>query len=117
MSMRNIFADAAISLSELRKRPQAYFTDHAIAVTCNNRPIGYVIGAEAYEHLMAILRQSQQVNTFKGRFWLTAARLREIAEGVTRPVAASLPVDLSMAFYVSACLVGTGYTSFPMNLV
>lgn len=81
MSTRQIFADVTVSISELRKKPQEYFTDHAIAVISNNRPVGYVIGAEAYESLVSILRQSQQVNTFKGRFRPTAERLREIAGG------------------------------------
>lgn len=80
MSIRPIFANETVSVSELRKKPQEYFTDHAISVISNNRPIGYVIGAEAYENLVSILRQSLQVNAFEGRFRPTAARLREIVE-------------------------------------
>lgn len=80
MSVRPIFADVTVSISELRKKSQEYFTDHTIAVISNNRPIGYVIGAEGYENLVSFLRQSLQVNTFEGRFRPTAARLRGIAE-------------------------------------
>lgn len=44
-----ILADETVSVSELKKSPSQYFTDHAIAVLSNNRPTGYVIGAAAYE--------------------------------------------------------------------
>ncbi len=80
MSTQTILADETVSISELRKKPQEYFTDHAIAVLSNNRTAGYVIGAEAYETLLMILRQSQQLETFEGRFRPTAERLREITE-------------------------------------
>lgn len=81
MSMRPIFADVTVSISDLRKKPQEYFTNHAIAVLSSNRPVGYVIGAAAYESLVSTLRQSQQADTFEGRFRPTAERLREIGEG------------------------------------
>lgn len=80
MNTQTILADETISISEFRKKPQEYFTDHAIAVLSNNRTAGYIIGAEAYETLLLILRQSQQLETFEGRFRPTAERLREIIE-------------------------------------
>jgi len=80
VSTQTILADETVSISELRKKPQEYFTDHAIAVLSNNRTAGYVIGAEAYETLLMMLRQSQQIETFEGRFRPTAERLREITE-------------------------------------
>ncbi|GMR20984.1 MAG: type I toxin-antitoxin system antitoxin YafN [Gammaproteobacteria bacterium] len=80
VSTQTILADETVSISELRKKPKEYFTDHAIAVLSNNRTAGYVIGAEAYETLLMILRQSQQLETFEGRFRPTAERLREITE-------------------------------------
>ena len=80
VSTQKILADETVSISELRKRPQEYFTDHAIAVLSNNRTAGYIIGAEAYETLLMILRQSQKSETFEGRFRPTAERLREITE-------------------------------------
>lgn len=84
VSTQTILADETVSISELRKKPQEYFTDHAIAVLSNNRTAGYIIGAEAYETLLMILRQSQQFETFEGRFRPTAERLREITEKGTK---------------------------------
>jgi antitoxin YafN len=80
VSTQTILADETVSISEFRKRPQEYFTDHAIAVLSNNRTAGYIIGAEAYEALLMILRQNQQYETFEGRFRPTAERLRKITE-------------------------------------
>lgn len=80
MSTLTILADKAISISDFRKKPQEYFTNHAIAVLSNNRLVGYVIGAAAYENLLKILRQSQEFDTFEGSFRPTAERLRELAE-------------------------------------
>ena len=80
MSTQTILADETVSISELRKKPQKYFTDHAIAVLSNNRTAGYILGAEAYEVLLRILRRSQQLETFEGHFRPTAERLREITE-------------------------------------
>jgi antitoxin YafN len=73
-----ILADETVSVSELKKSPSQYFTDHAIAVLSNNRPTGYVIGAEAYEALVSLLSQCQQSETFPGTFRPTADRVREI---------------------------------------
>ena len=73
-----ILADETVSVSELKKSPSQYFTDHAIAVLSNNRTTGYVIGAEAYEALVSLLSQCQQKETFHGVFRPTADRMREI---------------------------------------
>ncbi len=73
-----ILADETVSVSELKKSPSQYFTDHAIAVLSNNRPTGYVIGAEAYEALVSLLSQCQQSETFPSNFRPTADRMREI---------------------------------------
>ena len=78
MSTQTILADETVAISEFRKKPQDYFTDHAIAVLSNNRTAGYILGAEADEALMSILRQSQQFETLEGRFRPTAERLKAI---------------------------------------
>jgi antitoxin YafN len=79
MKTHKILADETISVSELRKNPGQYFTDHAIAVLSSNRPIGYVIGSETYEALVALLVQNQETEHFTGRFRPTAARMKTIA--------------------------------------
>lgn len=80
MGTHKILADETISVSELRKNPGQYFTDHAIAVLSNNRLTGYVIGAEAYEALVALLMQNQVTEHFTGRFRPTAAHMKTIAQ-------------------------------------
>ncbi|VAW51426.1 hypothetical protein MNBD_GAMMA06-1196 [hydrothermal vent metagenome] len=77
-STHTILADETVSVSDLKKSPSQYFTDHAIAVLSNNRPAGYVIGASAYEALVSMLSQCQQGETFFGEFRPTASRMREI---------------------------------------
>lgn len=78
MSTYTILADETVSVSELRKNPSQYFTDHAIAVLSNNRPTGYVIGAHAYEVIVSMLTQMQQEETFQGQFQPTAERMKAI---------------------------------------
>ena len=73
-----ILADETVSVSELKKSPSQYFTDHAIAVLSNNRPTGYVIGAAAYEAMVAMLRQFNQTKTFQSKFCPTAEEMRKI---------------------------------------
>ena len=73
-----ILADETVSVSELKKSPSQYFTDHAIAVLSNNRPTGYVIGAAAYEAMVSMLKQFNQSETFPGEFRPTAEEIREI---------------------------------------
>ena len=73
-----ILADETVSVSELKKSPSQYFTDHAIAVLSNNRPTGYVIGAAAYEAMVSMLKQFKQTETFQGEFSPTAEEMRKI---------------------------------------
>jgi antitoxin YafN len=80
MGAQTILADKTVSITELRKKPQAFFTGHAIAVLSNNQIAGYVIGAEAYEAMLAVMRQQHQTDTFAGQFRPTAERMREITE-------------------------------------
>ncbi len=79
MSTQTILADQTVSITEFRKKPQEFFTDRPIAVLSNNRAAGYVLGAEVFEQLVAIVRQSNQSEVFNGQFLPTADRLRQIA--------------------------------------
>jgi len=88
MSTQAILAEETVSITEFRKKPQNYFTDHPIAILSNNRAAGYVIGAQAYEELLSVLRQSRQTETFEGRFRPTAARLKELAQRGAEQLAA-----------------------------
>ena len=53
--MQNIFADVAVSVSELKKNPTAVMSGAAgmpIAVLNHNRVMGYMVPAELYEAMM-----------------------------------------------------------------
>lgn len=80
MSTHKILADETVAVSELRKNPSLYFTDHAIAVMSHNQPTGYVIGAKAYEAIVAILMQLEENSPFDGQFQPTAKRIQEITQ-------------------------------------
>jgi antitoxin YafN len=80
MSTQKILAEETVSITDFRKSPSSYFTDHVIGVLSNNKPEGYVIGAEAYEAIVAVLKQAQATTFFEGRFKPTAERMREITK-------------------------------------
>ena len=60
MSTNKILAEATVTVSELRKNPSRYFTDHPIAVMKHNRVIGYVVGAELFESMILLIEQDKQ---------------------------------------------------------
>jgi antitoxin YafN len=80
MNTQTILAEETVSITDFRKNPKGYFTDHAIGVLSNNRPAGYVIGAVAYEAMVAIVKQSVGNSFFEGRFMPTAERMKEITQ-------------------------------------
>ena len=80
MNTQIMLAEETVSITDFRKRPSDYFTDHTIGVLSNNRPAGYVIGPEAYEAIVAVLKQAQATTFFEGRFKPTAERMREITK-------------------------------------
>jgi len=94
MNTQIILAEETVSITDFRKSPSDYFTDHAITVLSNNRPAGYVIGAEAYEAIVAVLKQAQATTIFEGRFKPTAERMREITKQGTQLLADASEEDL-----------------------
>ena len=77
MSAKTIFANNTIALSEFLKKPADCFGDEPIAVLSHNKALGYVIGAEAFEHMLKLLEVS--IGSVKGQFRPSAVRLRAIA--------------------------------------
>lgn len=67
-----ILAERSVSISALRNRPAEYFTDEPVAVLSHNKPTGYVIGAQAYERIRAIVAQYEQECSVQARFRPTA---------------------------------------------
>ena len=80
MTTHPIMAEKSVSISALRQKPAEYFTDEPVAVLSHNKPAGYVIGAQAYERLMAIVAQYEREHSVQARFRPTAERLREIGQ-------------------------------------
>ncbi len=79
MAVQKLLAEETVSVSEFRKHPSDYFTDHPVAVISRNKPAGYVIGAELFESMMALIEQIQEARQVTSEFRPAAARLREIA--------------------------------------
>lgn len=80
MTMHAILAEKTVSISDLRAKPASYFTDEPVAVLSNNRPAGYVIGAETYRTMMNVIREYEKEHAIEAGFRPTAERLREIGE-------------------------------------
>lgn len=77
--LTKIHADLSVSISELKRNPQAIIDDahgEAIALLNRNKPTAYIIPAETYEKLMEIaedielgqiieLRKSEKANAIE----------------------------------------------------
>ena len=69
-NMQNIFADVAVSVSELKKNPSAVMTGAAgmpVAVLNHNRVMGYMVPAELYEAMMERLEDLELGELAKSR--------------------------------------------------
>jgi antitoxin StbD len=68
--MRQLFADYAVSISELKKKPSALLA-HAggspIAVLNHNKPTAYLIPAETYEALIEMVEDHELAELVKQR--------------------------------------------------
>ncbi len=56
MNTHQILADKAVSVSDARKNLSQYFTDEPVVVLSNNKPAGYMVGAELFEGLMQMVK-------------------------------------------------------------
>lgn len=68
--MQSIFADVAVSVSELKKNPTAVMSGAAgmpVAVLNHNRVMGYMVPAELYEAMMERLDDLELVELAKSR--------------------------------------------------
>jgi antitoxin YafN len=78
MTIHKILAEETVPVSELRKNPGRYFTDRPIAVMSHNQATGYVVGAELFEKMLAIIEQNQAGKSVTGQFRPSANRLQQI---------------------------------------
>jgi antitoxin StbD len=68
--MQNIFADVAVSVSELKKNPSSVLANAdgmPVAVLNHNRVMGYMVPAELYEAMMDRLDDLELVEIAKSR--------------------------------------------------
>lgn len=68
--MQNIFADIAVSVSELKKNPSGVMAEAGgmpVAVLNHNRVVGYMVPAELYESMMERLDDLDLIETAKLR--------------------------------------------------
>ena len=79
MTIQRILAEETVSVSEMRKHPADFFTDHPIAVLNKNQPIGYMLGKEPFESMVDLIRQLQPQETFTARFQPSATQLKATA--------------------------------------
>ena len=60
--LTKIHADLSVSISELKRNPQAIIDDangKAIALLNHNKPTAYIVPAETYERLMAMAADTE----------------------------------------------------------
>ena len=79
MSIQRILAEEAVSVSEMRKHPTDFFTDHPIAVLNKNQTAGYMVGKELFESMVDLIRQMQPQESFTGGFRPSSEQLRALA--------------------------------------
>jgi antitoxin YafN len=60
MATQRILAEETISISEMRKHPTEYFTDHPIAVLNRNQTEGYMLGKALAEGSAQFLANAKE---------------------------------------------------------
>ncbi len=78
MATEPIYANRTVSITELRKNPKKFFYDEPVAVLSNNKTAGYMVSAEYFEEMLAVIELKAPL--FAARFNPTKARLDDIAQ-------------------------------------
>lgn len=94
MTTQRIAAEKVVSVTEMRKHPTDFFTDHPIAVLNNNQTAGYMLGKELFESMVDLIRQLQPQETFTARFQPSATQLKAITTSSAQFLASAKKEEL-----------------------
>ena len=94
MAIQRILAEEAVSVSEMRKHPTDFFTDHPIAVLNKNQTAGYMVGKELFESMVDLIRQLQPQETITARFQPSVAQLKAVTTGTAQFLASASEEEL-----------------------
>lgn len=92
MAMQTILADKTVSASELRKSPCQFFTDKPVAVLSHSKTAGYMVGAELFEKMVALIEEAYP--EVSSAFRPASARLDAIAYQCTELLLSASDNDL-----------------------
>ena len=81
MTTHRTLAEEFVSVSEMRKHPEDYFTDRPIAVMNNNQTAGYMVGKELFESMVDLIKQLQPQEVFSAKFQPSLAQLKAATKG------------------------------------
>ncbi len=81
MTTHRILAEEFVSVSEMRKHPADYFTDHPIAVMNKNQTAGYMVGKDLFESMVDLIKQLQPQETFTAKFQPSITQLKAATQG------------------------------------
>ena len=94
MTTQRILAEEFVSVSEMRKHPADYFTDHPIAVMNKNQTAGYMVGKELFETMVDIIKQLQPQETFTAKFQPSITQLKAATKGSSEFLATAKEEEL-----------------------
>ena len=81
MAIQRILAEETVSVTEMRKHPTDFFTDHPIAILNKNQTAGYMVGKELFETMVDLIRQLQPQESFTAAFQPSVTHLKAVTKG------------------------------------
>ncbi|NRB39250.1 MAG: type I toxin-antitoxin system antitoxin YafN [Pseudomonadales bacterium] len=92
MATQSILAEKTVSITELRKDPSQYFQSEPVAVLSNNKPKGYMLGADLFEQLMKLAESAQP--SIKSQFRPNRKRIQTLAANNAQAILAMPEEDI-----------------------
>lgn len=94
MATQRILAEEMVSVSEMRKHPTDFFTDHPIAVLNKNQTAGYMVGKELFESMVDLIRQLHPEETFTAKFQPPVTQLKAVTAASAKFLASAKEKEL-----------------------